>query len=84
MSCSFCNNKNRKDWIEDGFWGITCTPCGSAFITPIEHKRILSKEEFSKIYDLIKKHYPGFQVLGFGVHNDGRHVHFFEAVKKDG
>jgi hypothetical protein len=82
MYCNFCKNKSR-DWIEDNFYGTGCTPCGSAYITCIEHKKLLTEEEKTKVYELIKKYYPGFEVLGFGTKNLGRVMHWFEAVKKN-
>ena len=81
MYCSFCKSKHR-DWTEDNFYGTGCTPCGSAYITCNEHKKILTEEEYSKAYELIKKHYPNFEVLGFGVKNNGKVWHWFEAVKR--
>jgi hypothetical protein len=82
MYCNFCKNKVR-DWTEGGFYGTGCTPCGSAYIASVEHKKILTEEEKNKAYELINKHYPSFQVLGFGVKNLGKVWHWFEAVKKN-
>jgi len=82
MYCNFCKTKAR-DWTECGFYGTGCTPCGSAYIASVEHKKVLTEEEISKVYGLIQKHYPGFQVLGFGKKNNGRVWHWFEAVKRN-
>jgi hypothetical protein len=82
MYCNLCRNKFR-DWEEEGFWGSGCGPCGSAYITCTEHKKVLTKEEYSRAYELIKKHYPGFQVLGLGIKNLGKCWHWVEAVKKN-
>jgi hypothetical protein len=81
MYCSFCKNKAR-DWSEDGFYGTGCTPCNTAYVATIDHKKTLSEEEYYKAYNLIEKHYPGFESLGFGKTNNGRLMHWFEAVKK--
>jgi len=82
MYCNFCINKNR-DWVEDGFFGVKCTPCGSAYIASVEHKKVLTEEERNIVYKLIEKHYPGFQILGFGIKNLGKTWHWFEAVKNE-
>jgi len=74
--------KEKKAWEEDGFVGLSCTPCKNVFVTCREHKPKLTEQELEKAKKIVQKHHPDFEIITLNANRNLWHWYCY-ARKKD-